>query len=315
MASWQKYGLVVLFVLISAGVAVAQTLKVGSPLRFLALGDSYTIGQGVSVEERWPSQLVKRLEAFGVSTEKLTFIAQTGWRTDNLLNAINAENPDPDYNMVSLLIGVNNQYQGAAISAYPGEFRQLLQKAIYLCGGNKEGVFVLSIPDYGYTPFGASSQASISAEIDSYNAINQQIANEFGVGYYNITPISRETVSRSDYLASDQLHPSGEMYKSWVSFILNSSGIELITSGAEIEQEAQEVVVYPNPVRNKLTILVPQNGLMLSMHNNLGRRIYQAPITGNKQVDIDVSEWPRGMYFYQIQQKLGVTFSGKIILH
>lgn len=198
----------------------AQSVQTTNPVRFLALGDSYTIGQSVVEEDRWPVQLVAALEENGNTIEELKIIAQTGWRTDNLITAINNVQPDSNYNLVSLLIGVNNQYQVREFSQYETEFEQLLSKAVALAGGKKESVFVVSIPDYGYTPFGESNQETISAEIDMYNLKGSEIADNYDIPFVNITPVSREGLDKPEYVAGDNLHPSEQMYTKWVDLIL-----------------------------------------------------------------------------------------------
>lgn len=184
--------------------------------RFLALGDSYTIGQSVAVSERWPMQLAEYLRSREVVVDTTAIIAQTGWRTDNLMSAIQSRQPDSSYNLVALLIGVNNLYQGRSVEAYEPEFKALLERSIALAGGRKELVFVVSIPDYGYTPFGESDQAAISAKIDIFNAANKRITAEAGIQYFDITPISRRGLDEPDLVANDGLHPSGKQYRLWV---------------------------------------------------------------------------------------------------
>ena len=187
-------------------------------LRYLALGDSYTIGQSVPEEERFPVQFADQLRAGGVEIEAPRIIAVTGWTTANLKNGIENAVLVPDYDLVSLLIGVNNQYQGKSIDEYEIEFDQLLDSAIHYAGGAPEKVFVLSIPDYAYTPFGQSrpDPAAISAELDAFNAINKSLTESRGILYFNITPISRLGLAQPELVASDNLHPSGEQYRRWV---------------------------------------------------------------------------------------------------
>jgi lysophospholipase L1-like esterase len=182
--------------------------------KFLALGDSYTIGESVAEAERWPNQLAAKLEI-----EQPRIIATTGWRTDNLKDAIKTAKLKPEYDLVSLLIGVNNQYQGKAIEVFEREFEELLQISIKLAKGKKKNVFVVSIPDYGYTPFGKSKQEKISNELDQYNSIGKRIAAGYGVKYFYITDISRKGLEDDELVASDGLHPSGKMYAQWVEVI------------------------------------------------------------------------------------------------
>jgi len=187
--------------------------------KFLALGDSYTIGESVSEEERWPNQLADKLKI-----ERPRIIATTGWRTDDLKGAINSANLKDDYNLVSLLIGVNNQYQGKSSAQYEVEFEDLLKTAIQLAKGKSKNVFVVSIPDYGFTPFGKAKQETISLQLDEFNKINKRIAEKYKIRYFNITDISRKGLADPTLVAADGLHPSGKMYTQWVEVI--SKGLE-----------------------------------------------------------------------------------------
>lgn len=293
--------------------AQAQEIELKEPIRFLALGDSYTIGQGVPVADRWPVQLAAKLEQYDYNVDELKIIARTGWRTDNLMFGIGSENPSPTYNLVSLLIGVNDQYQGVDISYYPDNFRELLNKAIDLCGGDKSGVFVLSIPDYGYTPFGASNKASISAEIDQYNSINRNIAGELGVTYFDITPISREAEDKPEYLASDRLHPSGLMYAAWVAKIME--GIDLNTSSeSNINLQDNWGRLYPNPAKDKVRWEANKPIHSIVFFNAMGKQILQVKANGSMHIDMDVSHLTPGLYFFQIELNNNQLYSGKVIV-
>lgn len=190
------------------------------PIKFLALGDSYTIGESVKEEDRWPEQLASALRTKGFKVEKPRIIATTGWRTDQLKKAIAEAQLKPEYNLVSLLIGVNNQYQGKSPESYAPEFEALLNTAIRLAGGKKENVFVVSIPDYGYTPFGQPKQAEISKALDEYNAINKRLTEKAGVRYITITDISRNGFTDPELVADDKLHPSGKQYRLWVERVV-----------------------------------------------------------------------------------------------
>ena len=193
----------------------AQTTKVVSK-KFLALGDSYTIGESVLEQDRWPEQLAEALRAKGERIEKPRIIAVTGWRTDQLKKAMEEAHLKNEYGLVSLLIGVNNQYQNKLIESYTLEFEELLQTAVDLVGGQKDNVFVVSIPDYGFTPFGKSRQIEISAAIDQFNNVNREITLRKGIKYINITDLTREGLAKPEYVADDGLHPSGKMYSLWV---------------------------------------------------------------------------------------------------
>jgi lysophospholipase L1-like esterase len=192
-------------------------------VKFLALGDSYTIGESVAIKERWPVQLAAAWRKKGIDCADPEIIATTGWRTDDLKQAIEKAKLKPEYTFVSLLIGVNNYYQGKSAESYAPEFEELLRTAITLAGGDKSRVFVVSIPDYGYTPFGKEKQQTISAGIDAFNAVNKSIAQKLGVKYIYITDISRKGLIEPDLVADDGLHPSGKMYRAWVERMLELS--------------------------------------------------------------------------------------------
>lgn len=198
----------------------AQILPKNSPVRFLALGDSYTIGESVAEHQRWPVQLAEALRAKGYYCAAPEIIAVTGWRTDQLRTAIVDKNLEKDFDLVFLLIGVNNQYQGRSIEEYEKEFSGLLALAIKHARQRPSHVMVLSIPDYGYTPFGKGKQKEISRQIDAFNYVNKRIAQEKGAAYVDITPISRNGFSDPALVAEDGLHPSGKMYGMWVTEIL-----------------------------------------------------------------------------------------------
>ena len=184
---------------------------------YLALGDSYTIGASITSAESFPIQLEDRLEQGLKVTVNTEIIAVTGWRTDNLLDAVNRGTLLPSYDLVTLLIGVNNQYQGKPFKVYTREFPQLLEKAIALAYGNPKNVVVISIPDYAYTPFGEGWDTDkISKEIDEYNSFAEATALQNGVPFVNITDITRNGLSNPDLVAGDGLHPSREAYKRFV---------------------------------------------------------------------------------------------------
>lgn len=192
-----------------------------APLSYLALGDSYTIGESVSEEDRWPVQLANSLRDRGYSVRYPKIIAKTGWTTDELLDAVQKADLAANYDLVTLLIGVNNQYRGYEVSTFRKEFKILLEKAISFADGKKDHVFVVSIPDYGVTPFGQQKNPrKIARELKRYNSITADIAKKRGVSFINITPISKRAKNDSTLVAEDGLHPSGKMYQKWVSKIL-----------------------------------------------------------------------------------------------
>jgi lysophospholipase L1-like esterase len=189
-------------------------------VRYLALGDSYTIGESVPESERWPNQLATLLKQNGHDVQ-VTIIARTGWTTGELWQGIQKAAPQPPYELVSLLIGVNNQYRGYDIDEYREGFRFLLDKSIEFAGGDKARVFVVSIPDWGVTPFaGGRNAAQIAFEIDAFNAVNREETEAAGVHYVDITPISRQAATDPALIAHDGLHPSGKMYGLWVEQLL-----------------------------------------------------------------------------------------------
>ena len=191
------------------------------PIKYLALGDSYTIGESVMEEERWPVQLRDSLTDRGSVFEEFKIIATTGWRTDDLSRAMDKEELKNKYNLVSLLIGVNNQYQGKSVDSYKPEFEALLDKAVSLAGGKKDQVFVVSIPDYAFTPFGQGRDfVKISTELESYNTACKQITLDKGIKHIDITKISKDGVKIPELVASDGLHPSAKQYTLWVEKIL-----------------------------------------------------------------------------------------------
>jgi lysophospholipase L1-like esterase len=203
-------------------VPVDTTTPVNNVVKsYLALGDSYTIGSSVTMDERFPKQTVNNLLAAGVQVNLPEYNASGGWTTADLLNSLNNSPPSKSrYDLVSLLIGVNNQYQRGSQETYRVQFTELLNRAIAYAGGRKSRVFVLSIPDYSVTPFAQySDTARISDEIDQFNNINRQISQEMGVQYLNITPISREGRADPTMQAADGLHPSGKQYQRWASLL------------------------------------------------------------------------------------------------
>ena len=184
-------------------------------IRYLALGDSYTIGENVDQAERWPNHLADFLKAGGIPTD-VTIIARTGWTTSELWDGIQAQRINPPYDLVSLLIGVNNQYRGYSINQYREQFLFLLNKSIEYANGNTKRVIVLSIPDWGVTPFArGQDSAQIAKDIDAFNAVNREEAKKAGAYYVDVTAISREAARDSSMTASDGLHPSGKLYVEW----------------------------------------------------------------------------------------------------
>ncbi|MCA0392745.1 MAG: SGNH/GDSL hydrolase family protein [Proteobacteria bacterium] len=193
------------------------------PLSYLALGDSYTIGEGVEPEGRWPMQLAHALRAQGIPLADPRIIATTGWTTDELSDAIDAAEPLGTFDFASLLIGVNNQYRGRDAAQYRDDFSALLDRAIGLANNRADRVLVLSIPDWGVTPFAIQSgrdRDQIARELDDYNAAACEACAARGVAFVDIAPASRARGGEDAMLADDGLHPSATMYSQWTQLAL-----------------------------------------------------------------------------------------------
>jgi lysophospholipase L1-like esterase len=298
-------------------IVSSQVVDLTGPLRILALGDSYTIGESVGAAQRWPGQLKDSLAARGINTQSLTYIATTGWRTDNLLNAIKGQGLDKkQYNLVTLLIGVNNQYQGKPFSQYISEFPALLDSAIRFAGGAKNHVMVVSIPDYAYTPFGQQSgnASLISQQINQYNAYSKQMADSLHIKYIDITPISRQGVSKPTLVAGDGLHPSAEQYTEWVKLMLSSLTLNPVGLPLKKKQEAI-IKVGPSPFKDNLQFDVPalkESELTeVEIYNGIGTLVFRQEFrSGNFLVDL--SEEPDGMYLVNVRNA-NMEFSRRLV--
>lgn len=190
-------------------------------LSFLALGDSYTIGEGIDSDLRWPVQLVRRLRGEGVNIGDPLIIARTGWTTDELAAEMDEAEPEGPFDLVTLLIGVNNQYRGRNAVEYRGQFFGLLARAVELAGGNEARVLVLSIPDWGVMPFAEGrDRGAITREINAFNAVNREESLRQGAHYVDVTRIGREFGPDPGQVADDGLHPSGTQYARWVDAVL-----------------------------------------------------------------------------------------------
>ena len=183
---------------------------------YLALGDSYTIGESVAPTDNFPNQTTQLLKSANYDFKRAEIIAKTGWTTDELQNSMNTHNFTPPYDIVTLLIGVNNQYRGRTVENYKPEFENLLKQSIQFAGNKADHVIVLSIPDWGVTPFASGrDRDQIAREIDAYNAANKIISEQYKVHYIDITPWTREAANDPSLIANDNLHPSGKEYKRW----------------------------------------------------------------------------------------------------
>lgn len=197
-----------------------QHMAVNSEQRYsyLALGDSYTIGETVLLADNFPYQTVQLLRKKGISFYAPEIIAKTGWTTDELATAITQRKTLPSYDFVTLLIGVNNQYRGRTVENFQPEFEALLQQAIHFAGNNKDHVFVLSIPDWGVTPFAEGrNRAQVAREIDAYNNICKQVSAAENVHFIDITASTRLAAQDPSLVAADGLHPSGKEYAKWAA--------------------------------------------------------------------------------------------------
>ena len=201
---------------------------IAASLAFLVLGDSYSIGEGVAERDRWPAQLAVALRSHGDAIDDPRYIARTGWTTDELWDAIDAEEAasplSPPYRLVSLQIGVNDQYRGRPVSEFRPQFTRLLERAIRYAGGDASHVFVLSIPDWGRTPFARAQgrdAAQVTREIDAYNAATAEICAAHHVPWIDITDLTRTPEGGND-VVDDGLHPSPAMYSAWVERILDN---------------------------------------------------------------------------------------------
>ena len=207
-------------------------------LRFLALGDSYTIGQGVETAERWPMQLAVLLRNAGLKLDEPTIVAKTGWTADELSAGIDQATPRGTYDLVSLLIGVNNQYRRRDLDEYRQHFAALLERSIEFAGGFASRVLVLSIPDWGVTPFASDRErAAIAGAIDSFNAVNRRETERLGAQYIDVTLVSRQAASNSSLIAKDGLHPSGKMYAEWARLAFPSA-CQAVGSGNKNRESA-----------------------------------------------------------------------------
>lgn len=194
-------------------------------IMYLALGDSYTIGESINAKGRYPAQVAGMLEAKGIPVSDVHYIAVTGWTTEDLQQAMDEEKPHK-YNIVTLLIGVNDQYQHIDTGTYAGHFTTLLQEAVKLAHGNKKHVTVISIPDYGVTPFGGGDE-NISRQIDAFNMVNKRITEAHHIAYVDVTGLSRQAATDNSLIARDGLHYTAKEYGLWAEKIVEVISKEL----------------------------------------------------------------------------------------
>lgn len=187
----------------------------------LALGDSYTVGTGTVARDSWPYQLARALDPRGFSLKNPVIIAKNGWTTADLLESLTTKPPDERFDLVTLLIGVNDHYNSFSPETYRTNFQRLLHCCLQLTGGNPENILVLSMPDWSVTPFARNrNPGTIRQGITEFNEINRLLTENFPARYHNITPLSRKTADDPGLLAEDELHPSGRMYALWTASLL-----------------------------------------------------------------------------------------------
>ena len=279
-----------------------QKITIDPEVSMLALGDSYTIGQSVPENERWPHQFIDLLRENGVVAEYPDYIATTGWTTKNLLQGIETKlNSEKAYNLVSILIGVNNQYQGLNISLYEPDLRTILDKALEIVENDTTRIFMLSIPDYAYTPFG-SGLNSITAGINAYNAINKRVAGEYNIIYVDITPISRQGTINPDLVAYDGLHPSGLQYSLWVEEIMPqlefSQAVQVESKYIPSQEASLNLQVFPNPAKSGIQISSDKNPDSLRIWNIQGMQLAEIsnPVM---PIHLDISAFSPGVYILE----------------
>lgn len=301
------------FILFSTLIGQVE-INSATGIRYLALGDSYTIGESVSENNRWPNQFKDSLINRGFTVDDFKIIATTGWTTSNLISGIALEQLDSNWNLVSLLIGVNNQFQNRPFSIYLQELPSLINQAIALAGGKKESVFLVSIPDYAYTSFGQSTgnQVNISAGIDKYNQAMDSIAGVFGVQYIYITDITRRGISESDLVANDGLHPSGKAYTEFVNVmlddILNNNSTNLALKMTEdfvkITRSDDTIEFKFNKIDNNYNIeVISVLGDVLENHKSISASVF----------NLSIKERFGSFFIVNIYHKASIVKSIKII--
>jgi len=220
VVSFYGLALILIFSCAKDKYPLQMTDQTKTTYSYLALGDSYTIGESVPSTDNFPNQTAQFLKASGYDLKPAEIVAKTGWTTDELQNSINNHSFSPPYDIVTLLIGVNNQYRGRPVDSYKPEFENLLKQAIQFAGNKADHVIVLSIPDWGVTPFASGrDREQIAREIDAYNVANKMISEQYKVHYIDITPWTREATTDVSLLAPDGLHPSAKEYKRWAEKI------------------------------------------------------------------------------------------------
>lgn len=297
-----KKAIWVIILLGSSPGIFAQGIMIEEPVKMLALGDSYTIGASVDVEERWPHQFVAKLKARGIAAETPDYIAATGWTTQALLGGIERQmDTARAYNLVSILIGVNNQYQGLPIDSYEPDLRKIIEHALEVVSNDTGKVFMVSIPDYAYTPFG-NGDAVITQGINAYNDINYRIARDYNLTYVNITTISRRGLAEPGLVAGDGLHPSGEQYALWVEAILSwlESGpsVGLLSESSREKGTLPVIRLYPNPSPGSIRIITSSPFATLRILDVQGKYLWDL-FTHEEEMVVDLTGLNNGIYFIE----------------
>lgn len=283
----------------------AQSVKIQDPLNYLALGDSYTIGESVTIFDRWPVQLSDAIqEEFNFDSVRVDIIARTGWTTTELLSGIMDQyDENIDYNLVSLLIGVNNQYRGYDIEGYEPEVRDLLDFALSVVDNDASRVFILSIPDYSFTP-SHSNRTEVSGEIDAYNAVMQELARSYGITYIDVTAISRKGLDQPDLVAFDGLHPSGKQYAQWVNVVMRALTSSQSTSIQEENSESGSLNWKYDG--SNLSLQLPKIGGMLGIYDTSGRLLKQERQYSDVAV-LPVQNFTPGVYLVRYRLEETIT--------
>ena len=305
-----------IFVIMLSAPSIAQQVNLSREVKMLALGDSYTIGQSVEVSGRWPHQLIDKIRSLGVEADYPDYIATTGWTTRNLIQGIASRlDTSKSYNLVSILIGVNNQYQGASIELYEPDLRTIIDLALGVVNQDKSRVLMLSIPDYAYTPFGGGNDA-ISLDIDAYNGIKRRVAAEYKIAYFDITPISRQGLLNPYLVAADGLHPSELQYAKWVEIIIPRFRFETpLFNSAPVQLPDDPISVYPNPAGSSVQIDSTEDISRISIFDATGNNVSDQMIT-TLPVEIDLSQLRPGLYVLWIYHADDDTVSRKkLIVH
>lgn len=285
---------------------IAQQVTLDHEVKMLALGDSYTIGASVDINERWPHQLINKLRAMGFVGGDPDYIAKSGWTTRDLIYGINSMlDEDKSYNLVSILIGVNNQYRRMPIDTYEPDLRKIIDLALGLVNQETSRLLILSIPDYAYTPFGGGNTL-VSSEIDEYNEIKRKVADEYQIAFIDITPISREGLLKPSLVASDGLHPSEVQYGQWVEAIIPMIRFEgTLFNNAPQQLPDNDIWVYPNPTRSTLYIDTFKDISRICVFSTTGKIVSDLMLT-TLPAKIDLSHLESGAYtlwIYQVNEE------------